>query len=184
MRTTLLAVGLIAAGSLAAAVIVDWEGPLPAIGPPVEQICVDTMRRERPDLSWVAPGREDKVRGREVQTVTLGELPSHEGDLVRVAGLLHAEFEWVALYPSRRALEDDWRAPWVELHSLWPSEPILPARWQSISDRCAIVEGTYAGGPGGHLSMFKGTIRDVLRLDVWSTPHRPFTTTPIPPTPP
>lgn len=187
MRTTLLAVALIAAGLVAVAVLVDRELPLPPIGPGVEQICAETMLRSTPDLSWVAQGREEKVRGREIKTVTLGELPSHSGGLVRVAGVLHAEFEWVALYPSRAAMEDQSsRAPWVTLGSLWPDEPYWQTKGPSISDRCVFVEGTYSGGAGGHFGhfgMFKGMIGNVLRLDVWSTPHRPFVTTPPPPPP-
>jgi hypothetical protein len=131
------------------------------------------MRRSAADLSWVAPRREEQVRGRGIKTVTLGELPFHDGDPVRVAGLLHVEFEWVALYPSRTALEEGWRAPWVTLGSLWPDEPYWRTKGPSISDRCVALEGTYSGGPEGHFGMFNGTIRDVLRLDVWSTPHRP-----------
>jgi hypothetical protein len=151
----------------------------------VEQVCVETMQRSTPDLSWVVQGREEKIRGREVKTVTLCELPSHNGNLVRVAGVLHAEFEWVALYPSRTAMEEQsWRAPWVTLGSLWPDEPYWQTKGRSISDRCVLVEGTYSGGAGGHFGMFNGTMGDVLRLDVWSTPHRPFVTTPPPPPPP
>jgi hypothetical protein len=101
---------------------------------------------------------------------------------VRVAGVLHAEFEWVALYPSRAAMEEQsWRAPWVGLGSLWPDEPYWKTKGPSISDRCVVIEGTYSGGAGGHFGMFNGTIGDVLRLAVWSTPHRPFVTPPPPP---
>ena len=135
------------------------------------------MQRSPPDLSWVVPGREEKVHGREIEAVTLDELPFHDGDLVRVAGFLHAEFEWVALYPSRAALEDGLRAPWVALGSLLPDER---ATRPSISDRCVAVEGTYSRGPGGHFGMFKRDNSNLLRLDVWSTPHRPVTTTPQP----
>ena len=185
MRTRLLAIGLIIASLLAVVFLVDREVPLPPVGPSVEQVCVETMQRSTPDLSWVVEGREEKIRGREIKTVTLGELPSHNGHLVRVAGVLHAEFEWVGLYPSRAAMEErSWRAPWVTLGSLWPDEPYWQTKRPSISDRCVIVEGTYAGGAGGHLGMFNGTIGDVLRLDVWSTPHRPFVTAPVPPPPP
>ena len=67
--------------------------------------------------------------------------------------------------------------------SLWPDEPYWRTKGPSISDRCVVVEGTYSGGAGGHFGMFNGTILDVLRLDVWSTPHRPFVTTPPPPRP-
>jgi hypothetical protein len=185
MRTALLALGIIVVGVLAAWTLVDRREELPPIGPTVEQVCVETMERTAPDLSWVAPGRDEKVRDRKIKNVTLGELPSHSGSLVRVAGVLHAEFEWVALYPSHAAMgEQSWRAPWVTLGSLWPDEPYWRTKGPSISDRCVFVEGTYSGGAGGHFGMFNGTIADVLRLDVWSSPHRPFVTTPPSPPPP
>ena len=185
MRTALLALGIVAACLLAAWAVVDRRVELPPVGPSVEQICAETMQRTAADLSWVAQDREARVRGREIKTVTLGELRSHSGRLVRVAGVLHAEFEWVGLYPSRAAMvEQSWRAPWVTLGSLWPDEPYWRTKGPSISDRCVVVEGTYTGGAGGHFGMFDGTIADVLRLDVWSNPHRPFVTTPPPPPPP
>ncbi len=185
MRTALLALGIVAVGLLAVWAVVDRRVELPPVSPGVEQICAETMQRTAANLSWVAPNREEKVRGHEIKTVTLGNLASYGGSLVRVAGVLHAEFEWVALYPSRAAMkEQSWRSPWVRLSSLWPDEPYWKTKGPSISDRCAVVEGTYSGGPGGHMDMFNGTIEDVLRLDVWSTPHRPFVTTPPPPPPP
>jgi hypothetical protein len=174
MRTALLALGIVAAGLLAVWILVDRRVELPPVGPSVEQICTEAMRRPA-DFSWVAPNRAEKVRGREIKAVTLGELAAHTGSLVRVAGVLHADFEWVALYPSRAAMEEHpWRALWVTLSSLWPDEPYWKTKGRSISDRCAVVEGTYSAGAGGHLGMFNGTIADVLRLDVWSTPHRPL----------
>lgn len=173
MRTALPALGIVAAGLLAVWILVDRRVELPPVGPSVEQICAEAMQRTPADLSWVAPNRAEKVRGREA--VTLGELAGHTESLVRVAGVLHAEFEWVALYPSRAAMEEhSWRAPWVTLSSLWPDEPYWKTKGPSISDRCAVVEGTYSVGAGGHFRMFNGTIADVLRLDVWSTPHRPL----------
>jgi len=185
MRTALLALGIIAVGLLAAWALIDREVELPSISPGVEQICSEVMQRTSPDLSWVAQDREAKVRGREIKTVALGELPSHSGRLVRVAGVLHAEFEWVGLYPSRAAMEDQsWRAPWVTLGPLWPDEPYWKTTGPSISDRCVVIEGTYSGGAGGHMGIFNGTIGDVLRLDVWSTPHRPFVAMPPPRPPP
>ena len=48
------------------------------------------MQRTAADLAWVAQDREARVRGRDIKTVTLGELPSNGGSLVRVAGVLHA----------------------------------------------------------------------------------------------
>jgi hypothetical protein len=101
VRTALIALGIIAIGLVAAATIVDWQRvEVPPVGPSVEQICAEAMQRTPADLSWVAPNRAEKVRGREIKAVTLGELPDHTGSLVRVAGVLHAEFEWVELYPS------------------------------------------------------------------------------------
>ncbi len=177
MRTAILACGIVVTASVLAVVFVlYWGVGRPAVGPDVERICAETMQRSAPDMSWVAPGREEKVHGDKIRAVTLGELPVHNGELVRVKGLLHVEFEWVGLYPSRSALEEGWRAPWVTLNSLWPDEPYWETKGPSVSDRCAVVEGTYSAGPGGHFRMFNGTIRDVLRLDVWSTPHRPFIT--------
>jgi hypothetical protein len=185
MRTALLALGIIVVGLLAAWALVDRRVELPPVSPGVEQICAETMQRTAADLSWVAPNREEKVRGREVKTVALGELPSHTGSFVRVAGVLHAEFEWVALYSSRAAMEEQSsHAPWVTLGSLWPDEPYWKTKGPSISDRCVVVEGMYSSGTGGNSGMFNGTIGDVLRLDVWSTPYRPFVTTPPPPPPP
>jgi len=185
MRIAVLALGFVAACLLAAWAVLGRRVDLPPIGPGVEQICADTIQRTAADLSWIAPNREEEVRGREIKSVTLGELPSSNGALVRVAGVLHAEFEWVGLYPSRAAMEDQSRrAPWVTLGSLWPGKPYWKTKGPSISDRCVVVEGTYSGGAGGHMGIFNGTIGDVLRLDVWSTPHRPFVTTPPPPPPP
>lgn len=124
-------------------------------------------------------------RGHAPVSVTLGELPFHSGELVSVEGLLHAEFEWSALYPSRDALKDGWRGPWVALESLWPNEASgwWRTRGPSISDRCVRVAGWYEGGAAGHFGAFDGTL-DVLRLEVWSTPHRPVETTPPAPPPP
>ena len=159
----------------------EW---LPAVGPRAEPICEEAMGRA-PDLSWHAPDHDRLSRNRRPVSVTLGELRFHSGELVRVEGFLHAEFEWVALYPSRAALDDGWRGPWIALQSLWPNE----AEWwwrtkgPSISDRCVRVEGWYNGGVAGHLGEFDGMI-EVLRLAVWSEPHRPFGGSPPVPPPP
>lgn len=184
MRTVLLAViGIIVAGLVGAALFVDVIAPLPLVGPDVEALCVEAMQRSPSDLSFV-PDRQEKVGDRDIKTVTWGELPLHGGEEVRVAGFLHVEFEWVALYPSRTALEEGQRAPWVRLNSLWPDEPYWHTRGPAISDRCAVVEGTYSGGPDARGGLFNGAIGELRRLDVWSTPHRPFITTPPPPPPP
>jgi hypothetical protein len=81
-------------------------------------------------------------------------------------------------------MDDGWSAPWVSFRSLWPGDASLRTLGPSISDRCVVVEGTYVGGAGGHFGLFNGTIQDVLRLEVWSAPHRPFVGAPLAPPPP
>jgi hypothetical protein len=114
MRTALIALGIIAASLLAVAAIVNWQRvEVPPVGPNVEGLCAETTQRTPADLSWVAPDRAEKAHGREIKAVTLGEVPGHTGSLVRVAGVLHVEFEWVALYPSRAAMEATPHRPFV-----------------------------------------------------------------------
>ena len=187
MRTRLLALAAVAALVVVVTLGLAHRAPLPL--PPVdlgvEEACVEAMKRP-PDHTWVVPGRQDPIGGGElgeIQVASLGMLLVHGGDLVRVAGFLHSEFEWNALYPSREAAAEHLPAPWVALGSLWPDEPYWKTRSPSISGRCVVVEGRYVGGPGGHFGSFVGRIDDILRLDVWSTPHRPIETT-LPPPPP
>ena len=170
----LFTVGAVAAASLAAVALLR-TGPstVPRIGPDVEQICLDTMRRAAPDRSWVAPRHEQRA-DLNVPFVTLGELRGHDRQLVRVAGVLHAEFEHVALYTSRAAMDADYRgAPWVNLERLAIGEDLLTLR-PAVSDRCVVVEAIYERGKLGHFGMFDGSL-DAVKLEVWSTPHRPLT---------
>jgi hypothetical protein len=183
LRLILLAFGIAVAGIVAVALQGDLNPELPPIGPAVEPLCLETMRRSAPDLTWSVPPREQRV-DRAVPTVTLGELPWHDRQLVRVAGVLHAEFEWVALYPSRDVIgfEEIGSGPWVDLYGLVPKPPDV---WPAISDRCVVVEGSYSKGRSGHMGMFNGRLDDLVRLEVWSTPHRPFVyTIELPPPPP
>jgi hypothetical protein len=182
-RSILLAILIASASLVAVTLLVDLNPDLPPIGPGVEALCLETMRRTAPDLTWVAPSREQRA-DRDVQPVTLGELRGHDRQLVRVAGVLHAEFEWVALYSSRDVIgfEDMGRAPWVDLEGLGVN---LSTLRPAISDRCVVVEGRYSRGSSGHMGMFNGRLDDILRLEVWSTPHRPFVyKIELPPPPP
>lgn len=176
MRIGLPAVGVVVALMLAVLLAPDRDVVLPRVGPRVEDLCVQAMTRSPPDHSWGLEWHQD----RDIRDVQLGELTSHLGEVVRVAGVLHAEYEWVALYPSRAAMEDaPTRWPWVDLTSLDLKEPA----WSSISDRCVVLEGRYRSGPAGHFRTFNGYI-DVRRLEVWAAPHRRYVTAPIPPPPP
>jgi hypothetical protein len=182
LRPVLLAVGsVVVAGLVAATLLVDRHVQPPPLGPGVEPMCLDAMRRSPPDRTWVAPRREHGA-GAGATSVTLRELPLHDGQAVRVAGVLHAEFEWVALYSHRvTTMEGVGRAPWVRLDDFGGD---LVTLRPAVSDRCVVVEGTYSQGPSGHLGMFNGLIRDVVRLEVWATPHWPFDSTPRLPPPP
>jgi hypothetical protein len=162
---------------------------LPRVASDVEPVCIETMRRSPLDLSWVAPRFQEQIGDGGIQTVSLGELSAHTQRPVRVAGFLHMEFESIALYPSRTALKEHWlspravnRFPWVDFHSLWPHEAYWRTKAPAVSNRCVAVEGTYSRDPAEHFGRYSGAIR-VLRLDVWSWPHRPYITTPPPPPP-
>lgn len=190
MRIALLAFGIGAACLLAAWSVSNRWVALPPVNLPsidaayagVEPVCVDAMRQRPPDLTWAAPGRDAMLRGRTIRPTALEHLQV-TGRPVRVAGVLHVEFEWATLYASRDAI---WlphgyprKEPWVNLLSLWPEEPFWLTKAPSISDRCVTIEGTYTGG-GGHMDGFNGVIDNVLRLEVWSTPHRPLPKFPVP----
>ena len=185
MRTAVLALGSVAAGVLTTWAVMQWRVDLPPVGPSVEQACAEAMRVKRPDHSWLAPSRDATVNTGSIPTVAFGELPAHSGAVVRVAGVLHAEFEGEALYPSRAAMEEKPRQGLrVRLADLWPDEAYLATKGPLISDRCVMVEGTYSSGWGGQFGLVTGAIQHVRRLDVWSTPHRPFVTAlPSPPSP-
>jgi len=117
-----LALATVATTAVATTVFLGSDEPLPPIGPSTERTCLEAMRQAGPDLAWMAPDRDARLQGQTPISVRLAELPFHSGAFVSVDGLLHAEFEWVALYPSRAALEERWYAPWVTLQSLWPNE--------------------------------------------------------------
>jgi hypothetical protein len=88
----------------------------------LEPLCVETMKQRSPDRSWVAADRLETLRFRRVIPVSLEELPWQNGELVVVAGVLHVEFECIALYRSPGAIDEE-RArlteplpsPWVGL---------------------------------------------------------------------
>ena len=181
MRRSFLVVALMAAALLVGNRLLPRDMSPPLVGPEVEKVCSDAMRRSKPDLTRGVSYRSAVDGHGTPKLVPLGMLPAHDGELVRVAGVLHAQFEWVALYPTRVSMEEDrFKAPWVRLRG-------LALEWHSIekdiSDRCVLIDAVYTGGAGGHLGVFRGEL-DVLHLQVWSDPHRPlFLPPPIPPVP-
>jgi hypothetical protein len=194
LRLTVLAIAGLAAAGLVTAFRLHGSGVAPPrLGPDVEAICLDTMRRSGPHRTLVAAHR--KRPPYDPVSVTLGELRLHDREFVRVAGFLHAEFEWVARYSSRGAMEFEWvalyssraamddpsRATWVNLQGLADDQHTL---WTTLSDRCVVVEATYLKGAGGHIGVFNGTLNEVVKLEVWLTPYRPMARPEPPPPPP
>jgi hypothetical protein len=176
MRAGLLA--LVAAVCVGGWVIIHRPMELPHVQPTVEQLCADTMRWRSPDHSWRRPGSANQLDAETVPTVSIGDLPSYGAQAVRVAGVLHAEFEWVALYPSRRAIDDTpWRAPWVELGRLWPDGPHWRTKGPVIADRCVVAEGVYLSGSGGPSACSTARLRTSVG-SMWSTPLRPIVSSP------
>ena len=178
----------VAACALGLAACSSRDEPLPRIGPASNQ----SVRRRcgghqnlscactapRPPESW------PHAHFREVP-----QLPFHSGEFVSVEGVLHAEFESVrSLLRPGLLWRNGGTAP-RGLRLIRCGRPRLEWWWRTrgplrLAARCARVEGWYEGGAAGHFGAFDGTV-DVLRLEVWSTPHRPFETTPpAPPAPP
>jgi hypothetical protein len=181
MRTAVVSVVAIVTVLLAGALVVMLRAPLPLprVDLGVEEACMNAMERP-PEMTWVMPDRQARMRGVEPEAVPLAVLPTRGGHLVRVAGYLHVDFEWVALYPSREAMERRQQAPSVTLDAFWPDEPYWKTQGPSISGRCAVVEGWYERVSGGSVNIH-GRL-EPLRLEVWSTPHRPIdTSVPAPP---
>jgi hypothetical protein len=178
----IVALGLVASTFFRPSLRLPVAPVVGGVGP----LCTETMDRSEADLHWIAPERDEEIRRRGISDVSLGELEAYSDALVRVAGVLHLEFEWVALHPSHEAIESSefHRSPWVDFESLWPNELHSYTRRATISDRCAVIEATYSAQSRGHMGLFNGTLRRVLRLDVWSEPHRPVTKAPPPPPPP
>ena len=181
MRRALPALVLVTAVGAVAWVIISRPLELPQVQPTLEPLCAEAMRRRPPDHSWRLPSSEKQLGAGTAVTINIGDLAAYGGQVVRVAGVLHVEFEAIGLYPSRAAMaERRWLGPWVDLGTLWPDEPYWRTKGPLVSDRCVVVEGTYRAGAGGHFDRHNGTIANVRRLDVWSIPHRPFASAPSP----
>lgn len=87
----------------------------------------------------------------------------YHGKRVRVLGFVHFEFEGDALYPHREDYERGLPTNGVRI-----TRP--PGIADSLSDRYAIVEGTFdARSPG----LYSGTLNDVTRLQLWEHPPGP-----------
>ncbi len=166
MRRGIIALAGIAALALVAGIGHRLSVQLPVVAEVggVGSRCTETMDRSEADLHWIAPERDEEIRRRGISNVSLDELEPYSDTLVRVAGVLHLEFEWVALHPSHEAIESSefYRSPWVDFESLWPNEPHSYTRHATISDRCAVIEATYLGAvPRSHGPLQRDTAASV-----------------------
>ena len=157
---------------------VDREVPLPPVGPSVEQICAETMKRSTPDLSWVVQDREEKIRGREIKTATLDDLPPNNGNLLRGPECCTWNSNgWRSTCPALR-----WRIGRGAHHG---SRLVRSGQASQIggkqgghrfsTDASSSRARTWAVRAGISACSTE-RYEDVLRLDVWSTPHRPLVT--------
>lgn len=168
MRTAPVIVAIVglAAGIVALFMFRNASERLPRVDA-LDARCAEAMKRPA-DLHWQTENRDVTLSRRAITQVLLGGLPVHDGDLVRVAGVLRLEFEWSALYASRDARESKpLSGLTVEFRDLWPDEPYWQTKGSAVSDHCVLVEGTYRSQGGRTLL---GRLEHVLRLEVWSAP--------------
>ena len=77
----------------------------------------------------------------------------YEGQVVRVSGFLHLEFEGNALYAHREDYDRHIRA-----NALWLSKPQCADNGKPFNDTYAAVEGTFTGRQRGHMDLYSGSI--------------------------
>ena len=91
-----------------------------------------------------------------------------EGQRVRVVGFLLLEFEQNALYPTR----DDFNNSVTE-HALFLELTNTQLRSSSkLNHGHVIVEGVFSAKNIGHGGMWTGSLKPVMRLQMWRKPRR------------
>jgi hypothetical protein len=142
---------------------------------------------ERPTDDGRRAKVESAVEPIDVSMVQLIATPERfDGQLIRVIGFLHLEFEGNALYLH----ETDFchsisaNAIWVGVD--WPPDDKYMAR----SNSYVLLEGVFDARSRGHMGMFAGSVRNISRFAGWNVdtePHRcdprMYARTPIPPPP-
>jgi hypothetical protein len=80
-----------------------------------------------------------------------------DGKLVRVQGFCHIEFEETGLYLHREDadLMNSLNGVWLEVDL---------AKYKSFNEQFVVVEGRFAAGPQDHLGIWRGSIRDVIKI--------------------
>ena len=95
----------------------------------------------------------------------------YDGKRVRVIGFVNFEFEGNALYVS----QEDWlqgitpNGVWLDPQLALPAgiERDTTSPYYRPNRRYALLEGKFHGGPGGHLSMWSGSIDSITRIQAW-----------------
>jgi hypothetical protein len=88
-----------------------------------------------------------------------------DGQVVRVVGFCHLEFEGNALYLHREDFEQAIlkNSVWVDIEDLpSPAQEKLISR---VNNRYVMVEGTVDSSSQGHLSLFTAMLRHVTRIE-------------------
>ncbi len=101
--------------------------------------------------------------------VTFSELFSrpeqYDGKRVRVIGVGNIEFEGNCIRPGMEDyLYHTHNAVWIELGEKAPSKEEA----SEYNGKYVIVEGTFDKDEKGHYDMFRGTIKDVSRYELWN----------------
>lgn len=96
----------------------------------------------------------------------------YDGELVRVIGVGNLEFEGNYLSLSK----EDWEYGvgnqiWIELGE----RALAYEEAKAYNGEYVIVEGFFDKDDGGHMDMFRGSIKDVSRYELWNVNEEPYT---------
>ena len=87
------------------------------------------------------------------------------GQLIRVIGFLRLAFEGNVLYLHRDYYERSLigNGIWVDV------TPEMTQQGATLNKEYVLLEGIFSSKDHGHMEMWKGTIREIRRAEVWFT---------------
>jgi hypothetical protein len=88
----------------------------------------------------------------------------YDGQVVRVIGFVHIEFEGNAIYLHREDYEHN-----IIGNALWLDHPecVTGAKGKPLISGYALVEGTFNAKNRGHMSLFSGAIVNIKGCHSW-----------------
>jgi hypothetical protein len=94
---------------------------------------------------------------------------SYDGKRVRIIGFLHLEFEGNAIYLHREDFQEA-----IDKDALWIDVPkdMTRTQIQEVNDHYVICTGSFVSAKHGHMGMNSGTMGQITRLQVWTSPSR------------